>query len=120
MEQRILLVENLLNQLQGTLKSVQDAQNLAEAGHQQIHREMADLRKIETEIEKLKNGSGSQHGSDRNLIPEVYSLGKSHWQAWALKFRRYMNRRHAGIGQKLAQVEGKPSPFQNPPSRKPM
>ena len=113
MEQRILLVENLVQQMQTTLKSVQDAQNLAEAGHQQVHKEMADLRKIEVEIERLKSGSGYPGGgdrNDRNLVPEVYAMDKSKWQAWALKIRRYMNRRHAGIADKLLEVGGPLSP----------
>ena len=72
-------------------------QNLAEAGHQQIHTEVAELRKMALDIERLKARSSGPGQHDKNLMPEQYALDKPKWPTWSLRFRRYMNRKYPGL-----------------------
>ena len=83
-------------------------QNLSEASHQQLHAEVLELRRL---VGDLKPVQGSSKYADKNLLPEAYSMEKSKWPAWSLRFRRFMNRRHVGLGLELLKVEGRPAPL---------
>ena len=115
----MLLIENLhafmqtkLDQITAQVTEQLRNQNLSEAAHQQVHKEVAELRCLASEIESLKSSSGARPDKhpDKNLAPGSYSLTKSQWPTWSLRFRRYMNRRHPGLAEKMLQVEGKATP----------
>ena len=88
-----MLMENLVNQIQTTVQAIQGSQTVAEAGHQQLHQEVSELRRLAVEVERLKADTAKRAGAyDKNLAPGTYAMDKSQWAAWSLKFRRYMNR----------------------------
>ena len=129
MEQRMLLIENLHNAMQVKLDQISAQvteqlrnQNLSEAAHQQVHKELADLRSLAVDVESLKSSSGPRVDKhpDKNLNPGSYSLTKSQWPTWSPRFRRYMNRRHPGLAEKMLQVEEKATPLSPMPSHPPM
>ena len=112
MEQRMMLVENLINQIQTTVQAIQGSQTVAEAGHQQLHQEVSQLRRLAVEVERLKSEPAKRPGTyDKNLAPGTYAMDKSQWAAWSLKSRRYLNRLHPGLGAELLKVEGTTSPL---------
>ena len=86
MEQRILLIENLINALQGKVDQVAGQlseqianQGKTEASHQQVHKKVAELRNLSAEVESLKDSlkASKAHGShpsqDKTIMPESYS-----------------------------------------------
>ena len=71
-------LEERLDQLQAQLIQQITNQNLAEAAHQQVHAEIAELRKLAAEVERMKSHHGSNPNSpDKSLIPEVYLLERA-------------------------------------------
>ena len=88
-------------------------QNLAEAGHQQIHREVQDLQKTIQDFQRTGFDGRRSGGNrvDKSLLPEPYSLDNSKWPSWSLRFRRYMERMHPGVREKMARVEGQSQPL---------
>ena len=109
----MLLVENLHSALQGKIEQLQAQiiehlrnQNLTETAHQQVHKEVAELRGMAATL-----GARPEKHPDKNLAPGSYTLTKSQWPTWSLRFRRYMNRRHPGLADKMLKVEGKPTPL---------
>ena len=64
-EDKITSIADRLDQMQAQLLQQLGNANLAEASHQAIHKEVIELRKLATEIDKLKTGA---HGfPTRNL-----------------------------------------------------
>ena len=64
MDQRVLLIENLQNAMNGRIDQLAAQlteqlrnQNLTEAAHQQVHREVAELRGMAADVETLKTAS---------------------------------------------------------------
>ena len=82
----MLLVENLHSALQGKIEQLQAQlteqlrnQNLSEAAHQQVHKEVSDLRGLAVVVENLKTSGGARPKKhpDKHLAPGSYSLNKS-------------------------------------------
>ena len=72
----MLLIENLHSAMQAKLDQISAQvteqlrnQNLSEAAHQQVHKEVAELRSLATEVESLKFSSGVRPDKrpDKNL-----------------------------------------------------
>ena len=89
-EDKITSITDRLDQMQAQLLQQLGNANLAEASHQAIHKEVIELRKLTTEIDKLKTGTygpANRNYNDKSLLPEIYLLEKSKWPSWSLKFR---------------------------------
>ena len=112
MDDKTYALEERLDQLQAQLIQQITNQNLAEAAHQQVHSEIAELRKLAAEVERMKSHHGSNPNSpDKSLIPEVYFLEKAKWSSWSLRFKRYQNRKHPGVRALLEKVERMMTPL---------
>ena len=103
----MLLIENLHQAMQTKLDQITSQmteqlrnQNLTEAAHQQVHREVVELRTVAAEF-KTSSGARPDKHPDKNLAPGSYTLTKSQWPTWSLRFRRYMNRRHPGLADQM-------------------
>ena len=56
-EDKITGITDRLDQMQAQLLQQLGNANLAEASHQAIHKEVVELRKLTTEVDKLKTGT---------------------------------------------------------------
>ena len=115
-EDNIYAITERIDQMHQQLTQQLAGQNLSNASHQQLHAEVVELRKLSKDVEHLKTRGSGGHGSggsDKSLIPDVYSLDKSKWPQWSLRFRRFMDRRHPGTNLKanLEKVERMTAPL---------
>ena len=118
MEQRMFATEQALgntraavDEMQAQMTQHMTNQNLAEAAHQQLHAEVVELRQLRTEVERLQSRGPGTSNPDKSLLPGPYAMDKTKWPSWSLRFRRFMNRKHPGLGAELLKVEGKSSPL---------
>ena len=74
LQDKVYALEERLDQVSGQATQFLINQNLAEAAHQQIHSEVAELKKA---IANIGGRPGSGHGQlDKNLVPEPYSMDR--------------------------------------------
>ena len=110
-EARVASIEQSLDRLQSQMTAQLGQMNLSEAGHQQIHREVQNMA---AEIQNLKSQGAREYKNshpDKSLQPGSYSLNKTLWPVWSLRFKRYMNRKHPNLKPKMDKIEGIPSPL---------
>ena len=115
MEESMEAIQNRVDQLTQQMTQQLGNSNLLEASHQQVHREVQELgRQLNADIDAIRNTArpiGNPNHADKNLVPEAYALDKALWTSWALRFKRYMDRRHPGLKTKMESVESMASPM---------